>query len=576
MKTRKRNEKPNVTFIMVLLVTAVLTSVGRVAAATWTQKADMSTARWGLSTSMVDGKIYAFGGQGGLRKVEEYDPATDTWTDKADMPTGRASLASSAVDGKIYVIGGYTSFGGSKLATVEEYDPATDTWTQKADMPGPRGGLGTSVVNGRIYAVGGNGSGGYVAAVWEYDPATDTWTTKADMPTRRNLAPTSVVNGKIYAFGGQTPNNGPAVSTVEEYDPATDTWTKKADMPTVRNWLSTSVVDEKIYAFGGNASKGGPPLSTLFQYDPATDTWTAEDDMPVSMAGMSTSVVGGRIYVIGGTSAGYPYSTSLSTVWEFIPALEFDFNGDGIVDAQDMSIMIDHWHTDTPRYDLAPQPAGDGIVDVQDLIALSEHLFEDYRIVAHWMLDETEGMFAYDSAGENDGIVLGNPVWQPEGGQVNGALEFDGIDDVIIIETVLDPADSPFSVFAWIKGGVPGQVILSQESGVNWLMTDIEQGAFGTDISDPIQSSRQGSIGGLSLISPTIITDDNWHRVGFTWDGSTRLLYVDDLVVAEDTLSNLADASKGLRIGISSSLEAGSFWSGMIDDVRIYDRAVKP
>ena len=53
-----------------------------------------------------------------------------------------------------------------------------------------------------------------------------------------------------------------------------------------------------------------------------------------------------------------------------------DFNGDGIVDAADMCIMVDHWGTDEPLCDIGPMPWGDGIVDVQDLIILAEHLFE--------------------------------------------------------------------------------------------------------------------------------------------------------------------------------------------------------
>jgi hypothetical protein len=32
----------------------------------------------------------------------------------------------------------------------------------------------------------------------------------------------------------------------------------------------------------------------------------------------------------------------------------------------------------------------------------------------------------------------------------------------------------------------------------------------------------------------------------------------------------------GLYIGAGSELMPGTFWSGLIDDVRIYDRAVKP
>ena len=54
-----------------------------------------------------------------------------------------------------------------------------------------------------------------------------------------------------------------------------------------------------------------------------------------------------------------------------------DLNGDGIVDAEDMCIVVDHWGTDEPLCDIGPMPWGDGIVDVQDLIVLAEHLFEE-------------------------------------------------------------------------------------------------------------------------------------------------------------------------------------------------------
>ena len=60
-------------------------SISLADADTWTKKADMPTARAGLSTSVVSGKIYAIGGEGGT--VEEYNPVTDTWTKKTRMPT---------------------------------------------------------------------------------------------------------------------------------------------------------------------------------------------------------------------------------------------------------------------------------------------------------------------------------------------------------------------------------------------------------------------------------------------------------------------------------------------------------
>ena len=55
-----------------------------------------------------------------------------------------------------------------------------------------------------------------------------------------------------------------------------------------------------------------------------------------------------------------------------------DLNADGIVDAEDMCIMIDNWGTDYSLCDIGPMPWGDGVVDVQDLIVLSEHLFEEF------------------------------------------------------------------------------------------------------------------------------------------------------------------------------------------------------
>ena len=64
-------------------------------------------------------------------------------------------------------------------------------------------------------------------------------------------------------------------------------------------------------------------------------------------------------------------------LWQ-VPILPtVDFNGDGIVDAADMCIMVDHWGEDNPLCDIGPMPWGDGIVNVQDLIVLAEHLFEE-------------------------------------------------------------------------------------------------------------------------------------------------------------------------------------------------------
>ena len=200
-----------------------------------------------------------------------------------------------------------------------------------------------------------------------------------------------------------------------------------------------------------------------------------------------------------------------------------------------------------------------------------ENLIEvgDPTLVAYWALDEMEGIVAHDSSGDNDANIIGDPVWQPTGGIVDGALEFDGIDDCVISNPVLNPADTPFSAFAWIKGGAPGQVVLAQTDGANWLCTDTLEGNLMTELKG---SGRGAAI----MLSQTNITDGKWHRIGFVWDGSNRILYVDSIAVAQDMQYSLKSSPNGLYIGTGKNMEADTFFSGLIDDVRIYNRAVSP
>ncbi len=140
-------------------------------------------------------------------------------------------------------------------------------------------------------------------------------------------------------------------------------------------------------------------------------------------------------------------------------------------------------------------PWGDGIVDVQDLIVLAEHLLTYPGAVAYWKFDETEGSITYDSIGDNDGILNGGPLWQPAGGQIDGALAFDGTDDYVSTPFVLNPATGAFSVFAWIKGGAPGQVIISQTDiphgvSVNWLCADPSEGKLMTEFKSRSRDGR--------------------------------------------------------------------------------------
>ena len=83
----------------------------------------------------------------------------------------------------------------------------------------------------------------------------------------------------------------------------------------------------------------------------------------------------------------------------------------------------------------------------------------------------------------------------------------------VVAGSVLNPADGAFSVAAWIKGGAPGQVVLSQANGVSWLCTDSIDGCLMTELMG------SGRYTGGYLSSTATITDGKWYHLGFVWDG---------------------------------------------------------
>jgi hypothetical protein len=258
---------------------------------------------------------------------------------------------------------------------------------------------------------------------------------------------------------------------------------------------------------------------------------------------------------------------------DMVLAKRADLNNDWKVDEQDLAILNAAIDNSDLSADIAPAAKRDGIVDANDLELLTQYLgtvIPEMGLIAHWKLDETEGTIVHDSAGEHhDATIMGVPLWQPEGGMIGGALQFSGVPNFATARVVRNPSEGPLSVFAWVKGGGPGQVIISQRGGTDWLMAGTADGALTTNLKPASGQSKP-------LTSSALITDGNWHRVGLSWDGSNRILYCDGVEVARDTQAGLAGSTGDFTFGTSSTMAPSSFWKGLIDDVRIYDRALKP
>ena len=70
--------------------------------------------------------------------------------------------------------------------------------------------------------------------------------------------------------------------------------------------------------------------------------------------------------------------------------------------------LIEYWNQNEPSVDIGPMPWGDGVVDEEDLEVLMSHWeqeVDDPTLIACWKLDETEGDIACDSVSQNDALV---------------------------------------------------------------------------------------------------------------------------------------------------------------------------
>jgi N-acetylneuraminic acid mutarotase len=285
----------------------------------------------------VNSKMYVIGGYGATGQpapamVWEYDPGPDKWTRKKNLPVAVHHQAQTVMNGKIYFFGGCqrpaNGPGANGWAPVDnawEYDPAADTYKALAPMPGKRCSAIAESVGGRIYVIGGvttmdnttdvafNGQGpARVLGVNQvYDPAANTWTTKSAMPTGRNHAFSGVVNGKIYVIGGRIGHGFVTTSSntdvVEEYDPARDLWgVAKARMISPRSGGGWATYNGKIYVAGGEVQneRYSAAFRSLETYDPVANRWDILPSLPGAVHGNAVAFIGNRLHTVSGKMEG--------------------------------------------------------------------------------------------------------------------------------------------------------------------------------------------------------------------------------------------------------------------------------
>ena len=229
------------------------------------------------NTGTQDGTyVYVMGGGTStgtyLNDLWRWTPATQTWTQLANMPTAKQNAQAAYWNGKIYLPGGFV---GSHLTENAIYDIATNTWSTGAPLPAARSGM-TAAYNNKIYVVGGNPVPFNNIVV--YDIALNSWSTAAaTLPVGLAYGRAITVGNYIYIIGGIAATQ--TVGTVYRYDPVADTIATMTPLQQPRTWEELMTDGSRIFAVAGGGPgtayfNGVPLANTVEIYDIALNTWT--------------------------------------------------------------------------------------------------------------------------------------------------------------------------------------------------------------------------------------------------------------------------------------------------------------
>jgi hypothetical protein len=191
-------------------------------------------------------------------------------------------------------------------------------------------------------------------------------------------------------------------------------------------------------------------------------------------------------------------------------------------------------------------------------------------LVGWWKFDETNGTVAYDSSGNgNDGNLTNGPIWRT--GKIGGALSFDGVDDYVTMGGLTGEAKFHNSVSFWFSANnFNNAEMISKSSPGHGLEILFFNGGLkfylmSGDIS--AQTVLSYSTGNLALNQWCYVT-----AVQFGQGGLPMHLYINSELVGSDVTPETISDANNFYVGRWNG--DARLFKGLIDDVRIYDRAL--
>ena len=196
---------------------------------------------------------------------------------------------------------------------------------------------------------------------------------------------------------------------------------------------------------------------------------------------------------------------------------------------------------------------------------------ELYGMVGYWKLDDASGSTASDSSGAGNDGTLNGPTWTT--GRIAGGLLFNGTSQYVSVPHSSNLSlTQQITLAAWVKSNdlTGKRIAISKGTTANnfnyWL------GTLGTEITFGFNngSSQEFTTTGANLGA------NNWCHLAATFDNATDQVhvYLNGIeVLSTTTTATPSVNSESLTIGKDA---AGEYWSGSLDDVRVYNRVLCP
>src|SRR3990172_2753726 len=165
----------------------------------------------------------------------------------------------------------------------------------------------------------------------------------------------------------------------------------------------------------------------------------------------------------------------------------------------------------------------------------------------------------------NHGTAYGSPVWVAGPPSRGGVLQFDGANDYVGIGEILLANVSQFTMAGWVSAGN------ASGSGIGLFgQNDVIEAGFMNGNAE-IWTSASGT-----TTTPWSFAPLTWHHVAYVANSTSIKIYLDgELAVTGSCAANYGTSTYNFNIGGGGVWDAaGNWFSGQMDDVRVYNRAL--